>query len=167
MSINSISSETVEEEKLQRDNSITEKQLNRIVPIPPFKCLSKSPSASNSITVNFDLNTSCFFSLPDLTDMTVNLLVFTRPQGMSIGEVMATKDGFSISSSDSSKQNNNQHEYDDDISTITSTTDNKMNSICKLIGNIAPIYDGNVEFFFFIQISFNNNVPITIRYTLR
>lgn len=50
---------------------------------------------------------------------------------MSIGEVMATKDGFSISSSDSSKPNNNQMEYDDDISTITSTTDNKLNSICK------------------------------------
>ncbi|XP_055315772.1 putative uncharacterized protein DDB_G0277255 isoform X19 [Sitodiplosis mosellana] len=97
MSFNSLGGETVEEEKLQRDNSVTEKGNNRMMVAPAY--LSKSPSASNSIT------------------------------GMSIGEVMAIKDGFSISSSDSSKRNNNQMEYDDDISTITSTTDNKFNSI--------------------------------------
>lgn len=55
---------------------------------------------------------------------------------MSIGETMATKDGMSISSSGSSKPNNNQNEYDDDISTITSTTDNKNNSICRFQYNI-------------------------------
>lgn len=55
---------------------------------------------------------------------------------MSIGDVMATKDGLSISSSDSSRQNNNQMDYDDDMSTITSTTDNKLNSICEFFSCI-------------------------------
>lgn len=50
---------------------------------------------------------------------------------MSIGEVMAAKDGISTASSDSSNlKNNNQQEYDDDTSTISSATGNKINSIC-------------------------------------
>lgn len=50
MSFNSMASETVEEEKLQRDNSITEKGNNRMTVTPAY--LSKSPSVSNSITVS-------------------------------------------------------------------------------------------------------------------
>lgn len=50
MSFNSMVSETVEEEKLQRDNSITEKGINRMMVATAY--LSKSPSASNSITVS-------------------------------------------------------------------------------------------------------------------
>lgn len=52
---------------------------------------------------------------------------------MSIGEAMATKDGFSISSSDSSRQINNHHDFDEDISAMTSATDNKIQSFCMLI----------------------------------
>lgn len=43
---------------------------------------------------------------------------------------MANKDGISICSNSSSAQINNR-DLDDDISTLTSTTDNKLNSICK------------------------------------
>lgn len=52
-------------------------------------------------------------------------------QGSSIGDVMANKDGMSICSNSSNAQINNRTDYDDDISTLTSTTDNKLNSICK------------------------------------
>lgn len=51
---------------------------------------------------------------------------------------MAINDGISISSTESSKQidNENAHfnrhtEQDDDISTLTMTTDNKYSSLCK------------------------------------
>lgn len=124
MSFTLMVNETVEEEKLQIDNSITEKGNNRMMMAPAY--LSKSPSVSNSITVSIFKN-EIFFS----SKLKNQFLIRKFYQGMSIGEVMATKDGFSISSSDSSRQNNNHMEYDDDISTITSTTDNKLNSICK------------------------------------
>lgn len=53
LSLNSITSETVEEEKLHRDNSATEKQSNRAITVPAYSFMSKSPSlASNSITVS-------------------------------------------------------------------------------------------------------------------
>lgn len=52
ISINSIENETVEEEKLQHDNSVTEKHLNGMMMIPEYSHLCKSPSASNSITVS-------------------------------------------------------------------------------------------------------------------
>lgn len=51
MAINSMASETVEEEKLRHDNSTTEKGNNRMMVAAPAY-LSKSPSASNSITVS-------------------------------------------------------------------------------------------------------------------
>lgn len=44
--------ETVEEEKVQRDNSATEKQTNECFIAPSYSFLSKSPSASISITVS-------------------------------------------------------------------------------------------------------------------
>lgn len=50
MSFNSMANETVEEEKLQIDNSITEKGNNRMMMAPAY--LSESPSVSNSITVS-------------------------------------------------------------------------------------------------------------------
>lgn len=52
---------------------------------------------------------------------------------------MATKDGISMSSNDSSgrsdnrKQKVNNNDIDDDISTITLITDNKYSSICMCI----------------------------------
>lgn len=51
---------------------------------------------------------------------------------MSIGEVMASKDGFNVCSSDSSRQISNQTEVDEDISMMTSATDNKIQSICMI-----------------------------------
>lgn len=51
---------------------------------------------------------------------------------------MAAKDGISVSSNDSSKENGNDNDinyqrqdYDDEISTITMTTDNKQSFLCK------------------------------------
>lgn len=61
-----------------------------------------------------------------------NLILF---QSGSIGEVMANKDGIS-SSTDSSKRimeyrfHEPQNKDDDDISTLTLATDNKLSSIC-------------------------------------
>lgn len=66
---------------------------------------------------------------------------------MSIGEVMATKDGISLSSSDSSRQINNQHEFDEDISTITSATDNKIPSICMFIVLYLPNLNTSISLF--------------------
>lgn len=44
--------ETVDEEKVQRDNSATEKQTVECFITPSYSFISKSPSASNSITVS-------------------------------------------------------------------------------------------------------------------
>lgn len=44
--------ETVEEEKVQRDNSATEKQTVECFITPSYSFISKSPSVSNSITVS-------------------------------------------------------------------------------------------------------------------
>lgn len=58
-------------------------------------------------------------------------------QGSNNRQVMAMKDGISMSSSESSGAGGNRHRivnnnngFDDDISTITLTTDNKLSSIC-------------------------------------
>lgn len=53
--------ETVEEEKLQRDNSVTEKLSNRSMVVPVYSYLSKSPSVSNSITVSEHLGKKIIF----------------------------------------------------------------------------------------------------------
>ncbi|XP_031629004.1 uncharacterized protein LOC116344361 isoform X3 [Contarinia nasturtii] len=107
--------ETIEEEKLEIDNKATEKLTNHTILTPAYGYLSKSPSVtSNSIT------------------------------GMCIGEELASKDGISLSSTDTSRQNNNQNEYDDDISTITLSTDNKITSISSTTmpqSQFDPLYD--------------------------
>lgn len=52
-------SETVEEEKMQRDNTVTEKDMNvECFITPSYSFISKSPSGSNSITVSGALKIS-------------------------------------------------------------------------------------------------------------
>lgn len=124
-------SETVEEEKVQRDNSATEKQTVECFITPSNSFLSKSPSASNSIAVSETLFRNKKKIREDKDINKTQKYIHHRLQGSSIGDVMANKDGISICSNSSSVQINNQIDYDDDISTLTSTTDNKLNSICK------------------------------------
>lgn len=122
-------SETVEEEKVQRDNTATEKQTVECFITPSYSFLSKSPSASNSIATVSEM---LFFKKErKKPNRNSKKCVDHRLQGTSIGDVMANKDGISICSNSSSVQiNNNRIDFDDD-DTITSPTDNKLNSICK------------------------------------
>lgn len=126
MSINSINSETIEEEKQHRDNSITEKNSIRASVAPTFCYLSNTTRASNLVNVS------------EWTRNKLKLKIISHfyLQRSNAGEEMAANDGISISSSESNKQTDIDNaiqsiDQDDDISTLTMNTDNKYSSLCK------------------------------------